>query len=79
MSKPFLEAFGMGFATNPLPWHTTFDLGLRKTFSESLALSLTVLNLTNDHYLLDNSNTFGGTHFTNPREIFAQLTYRFHY
>jgi len=23
--------------------------------------------------------TFGGTHFLNPREIFVQLRYRFHY
>jgi len=23
--------------------------------------------------MLDNSNTFGGTHFVNPREISAQL------
>jgi hypothetical protein len=29
--------------------------------------------------LLDNSFTFGGTHFNNPREIFVQLRYRFHY
>ena len=62
-----------------LPPHTTLDLGLTKTFGESLALHLTALNLTNNHYLLDNSNTFGGTHFANPREIWVQLTYRFHY
>ena len=27
----------------------------------------------------DNSNTFGGTHFVNPREISAQLAYKFRY
>lgn len=79
----FNLAYGSGFLDGDgpahLPSHTTFDLGLMKTFGERVALHLTALNLTNDHYLLDNSNTFGGTHFTNPREIFAQLTYRFHY
>ncbi|HEX6805000.1 MAG TPA: TonB-dependent receptor [Terriglobales bacterium] len=75
--------YGSGFLDGDgpahLPSHATFDLELAKTFSERLALHLTALNLTNHHYLLDNSNTFGGTHFANPREISAQLTYRFHY
>jgi hypothetical protein len=44
-----------------------------------LSLRLTGLNLSNNHYMLDNSNTFGGTHFANPREISAQVTYRFRY
>jgi hypothetical protein len=75
--------YGSGFldGNGPahLPSHTTFDLGVVKMFSERLALHLTVLNLTNNHYLLDNSNTFGGTHFANPRQIWAELTYRFRY
>jgi hypothetical protein len=29
--------------------------------------------------MLDSSNSFGGTHFVNPREVSAQLTYRFRY
>jgi len=29
--------------------------------------------------LLDNSFTFGGTHFLKPREMLVQLRYRFHY
>jgi hypothetical protein len=29
--------------------------------------------------MLDNSNTFGGTHFANPREIAVQLKYRFRF
>jgi len=28
---------------------------------------------------LDNSLTFGGMHYLNPREIFVQFRYRFHY
>ena len=28
---------------------------------------------------LDNSQTFGGFHWNNPRELFVELRYRFHY
>ena len=44
-----------------------------------MSFRLTALNLTNHRYLLDNSNTFGGTHYINPREISIQLKYRFRY
>jgi len=40
---------------------------------------VTAMNATNLRILLDNSFTFGGTHYMNPREIFAQVRYRFHY
>src|SRR5262249_53482801 len=75
--------YGSGFLDGDgpahLPSHTTFDLALGKSFGERLSLRLTGLNLTNHRYLLDNSNTFGGTHFVNPREISLQLKYRFHF
>jgi hypothetical protein len=29
--------------------------------------------------MLDDSLTFGGFHFNDPREIFVELRYRFHY
>jgi len=59
--------------------HTTFDLTLGKNFAERFSLSVTGLNVANRRVLLDNSFTFGGTHWNNPREIYAQLRYRFHY
>jgi outer membrane receptor protein involved in Fe transport len=59
--------------------HTTFDLTVGKDFGERLAVSLTGLNVANRRALLDNSFTFGGTHYNNPREIYVQLRYRFHY
>ena len=62
-----------------LPSHTTFDLAVAKSFGESVTIRLTGLNLSNNHYLLDNSNTFGGTHYVNPRTVSVQLTYRFKY
>jgi outer membrane receptor protein involved in Fe transport len=50
-----------------------------KTVSENLTISLTALNLTNRRFLLDNSTTFGGTHYADPRQVYVQLKYRFHY
>jgi outer membrane cobalamin receptor len=59
--------------------HTTFDLSLGKSFGERFSLNVQGLNVANRRVLLDNSFTFGGTHFINPREIFVQLRFRFHY
>ena len=56
-----------------LPGHTTADLSLAKNFGEGTSVALTALNLANRRFLLDNSLTFGGTHFFNPREIFVEL------
>jgi len=38
-----------------------------------------VLNVANRRVLLDNSLTFGGFHYNNPREIYGEIRYRFHY
>jgi outer membrane receptor protein involved in Fe transport len=59
--------------------HTTFDLFLGKSFGEEFSANLQAVNVANRRVLLDNSFTFGGTHYFNPREIFVQLRYRFHY
>lgn len=79
--------YGSGFTNgnsppdpnNHLPGHTTFDLTLGKAITDSLSLSVTGLNVANRRFLLDNSFTFGGTHYFNPRQIYVQLRYRFHY
>ena len=79
----FGAQYGSGFVDGDgpthLPSHATYDLSLGKSFGENWSLRLTGLNLGNHHYLLDNSNTFGGTHFANPREISVQVKYRFRY
>jgi outer membrane cobalamin receptor len=62
-----------------LPGHTTFDVTAGKEFGERFSLSVTALNVANRHLLIDNSLTFGGVHYNNPREIYAQLRWRFHY
>ena len=76
--------YGSGFSDgdNPphhLPQHTTFDLSLGKEFGDRFSGSVNALNLANRHLLLDNSLTFGGFHWNNPREIYVELRYRFHY
>ncbi len=60
-----------------LPQHTTFDLALGKSLSENLSASVTATNVTNRRVLLDNSLTFGGFHFNDPRQLCAELRYRF--
>lgn len=62
-----------------LPEHTTLDLSLRKTFSEKFSASVTATNLANRRVLLDNSLTFGGFHYNDPRQIYGELRYRFNY
>jgi outer membrane receptor protein involved in Fe transport len=64
---------------NYLPQHTTFDMSLGKSFGEKYRISLTALNVANRRVLLDNSLTFGGFHYNDPREIYVEFRYRFHY
>jgi outer membrane receptor protein involved in Fe transport len=54
-------------------------VSLGKEFGERFSLSVQGINVANRRVLLDNSLTFGGTHYLNPREILAQVRYRFHY
>jgi len=76
-------AYGSGFLNGDGPAHlgdhTSFDLSLGKSFGEAWSVRLTALNLANSRYLLDNSNTFGGTHCNFPRQFAATLRYRFKY
>ena len=60
-----------------LPAHITFDLALGKTITENLTASITATNVANRRILLDNSLTFGGFHDNDPRQLFAELRYRF--
>jgi len=77
--------YGSGFTDGSsdvpahLPGHTTFDLTVGKAVSENLTISVTALNLMNRRFLLDNSETFGGTHYADPRQVYLQVKYRFHY
>ena len=76
----FTNAFpGQPYPGNYLPQHRTFDLTLGKDFGESVSASVSATNVANRRLELDNSVTFGGFHWNNPREIFVELRYRFHY
>jgi len=63
-----------------LPAHTTVDLSVGKSFAEGkYAVSLTALNIGDVRVQLDNSLTFGGFHWNDPREIYGEIRWRFHY
>ena len=62
-----------------LPQHTTFDLSASKAMRGNTTVSVNVLNVANRRVLLDNSLTFGGFHYNDPREIYGEVRYRFHY
>ena len=70
---------GVQYPGNYLPPHTSVDLALGKSFGERYSLSLTALNVANHRVQLDNSLTFGGFHWNDPRQIYVEFRYRFHY
>ncbi|HEX7139483.1 MAG TPA: TonB-dependent receptor [Vicinamibacterales bacterium] len=75
--------YGSGFVDSGgpahLPGHAEVNISLGKRVNASASLAVTALNLFNSHLLIDNSLTFGGTHFNAPRQIYAEFRYRFHY
>ncbi len=76
-------AYGSGFLNGDgpvhLPAHATFDLSAGHRFGAHWSAQFSALNVTNNRYLLDLSNTFGGTHYFHPRELIAEVKYRFEY
>ncbi len=75
--------FGSGFLNGDgpahLPPHSTFDLSIGKRVGERWTISANAVNIANTRYLLDTSNTFGGTHYIDARQIYGELRYRFHF
>jgi len=74
--------YGMPNAQYPgayLPAHATVDLALGKTFAEKYTISITALNVGDKRVQLDNSLTFGGFHWNDPRQIYVEFRYRFHF
>jgi outer membrane receptor protein involved in Fe transport len=74
--------YGSGFLNGNgpahLPPHTTVDIALGKRFGERWSVSFNAVNVANRSYLLDDSSTFGGTHYVKPRQIYGEVRYRFH-
>jgi hypothetical protein len=62
-----------------LPGYAALDLTVGRNISRDLSVSFTALNVTDRHLLTDNSLTFGGVHWNNPFQIYAELRYRFRY
>ena len=62
-----------------LPSHTTVDLSIGKTFAEKYTVSANAINVANRRVQLDNSLTFGGFHWNDPRQIYGEFRYHFNY
>jgi hypothetical protein len=76
----FNSGLSNGFGrSSHLPSYTVLDLTVGRNITRDLTLSITGLNVTNAHLLTDNSLTFGGVHWNNPFQIYAEMRYRFHY
>lgn len=76
--------YGSGFSNgnappSHLPSHAELSLSAGRDFTRDLSVSLTALNVTNRHLLTDNSLTFGGVHWNDPFQIYAEVHYRFRY
>jgi outer membrane receptor protein involved in Fe transport len=74
--------YGSGFlegdGPDHLPSNTTIDLAAGIRWNE-WSFKLTAVNLFDKRYLLDQSNTFGGTHYNDAREVSIHVDRRFGY
>jgi outer membrane receptor protein involved in Fe transport len=71
----FLDGDGPGH----LPAYATVDLSLGHSFGENWSAKVTATNLADNRYFIDHSNSFGGSHVSDPRMVSVQLRYKFHY
>jgi outer membrane cobalamin receptor len=76
-------AYGSGFlqgdGPDHMPDHVEFNLQAGKSFGDRWTIVASALNVADTRYLLDESNTFGGTHYNSPRQFSVGMRYRFHY
>ncbi|HEY6448949.1 MAG TPA: TonB-dependent receptor [Acidobacteriaceae bacterium] len=80
------SGFSNGYSAPPspysgayLPGHTTCDLAAGKSFGEQWSADVNATNVANTRVLLDNSLTFGGFHENDPRQIYGEVRYHFHF
>jgi outer membrane receptor protein involved in Fe transport len=71
----FLDGDGPGH----LPAYATVDMALGRSFGENWSAKITATNLADKRYFIDRTNSFGGSHVSDPRIVAVQLRYRFHY
>jgi outer membrane receptor protein involved in Fe transport len=76
-------SYGSGFLDGDGPRHLppyhTVDLSLGKSFGKKWSARITATNIGNARYFIDLSNTFGGSHVSDPRMVTLQIRYRFRY
>jgi outer membrane receptor for ferrienterochelin and colicin len=76
-------SYGSGFLDGDGPQHlgsnNTVDVALSKSIGERWTLGFTAVNLADHRFLIDNSNTFGGTHWSEPRQVIGEVRYRFRF
>jgi hypothetical protein len=76
-------AYGSGFLNGDgpshLPSYATWDIAAGKSFGENFSARFTATNITGHRHFIDLSNTFGGSHYSDPRMFTVQIVYRFHY
>jgi outer membrane receptor protein involved in Fe transport len=71
----FLDGDGPGH----LPSYATVDLSVGRSFGENWSAKITATNLADKRYFIDRSNSFGGSHVSDPRMVALQVRYKFHY
>ena len=75
--------YGSGFLNgngpSHLPAYYTVDLSVGKSIGENWMVRFIGTNISNQRYMLDTSNTFGGTHWADPFMCSVQVKFRFHY
>jgi hypothetical protein len=54
-------------------------MSTRRRSASAAPPALSATNLANKRYLFDESNTFGGTHHADPRQVAVQISHRIHY
>ncbi len=62
-----------------LPGRFRFDASLIRNFGKDWTVSVNSWNVFNSSYLLDNSPTLGGVHWSTPRQLWVEVRYRFRY
>lgn len=76
-------AYGSGFLNGDGPGHLpaygTADFAIGRNFGENWSAKLTATNITGKRYFIDLSNSFGGSHVSDPRMVSVQVRYRFRY
>jgi outer membrane receptor protein involved in Fe transport len=71
----FLDGDGPGH----LPAYATVDVSVGRSFGDNWSAKITATNLADQRYFIDRSNTFGGSHVSDPRMVAVQVRYKFHY